>query len=440
MERNMSIDKLYSVYKNCNQKISTDTRKIITGSVFFALKGTNFNANEFASEAIKQGCKYAIIDEEKYYLNEQTILVEDVLSSLQELAKYHRQTLKYPIIGITGSNAKTTHKELIHTVLSKKYKTYATKGNLNNHIGVPLSILELDETYEFAIIEMGANHQGEIALLSSISDPDFGVITNIGKAHLEGFGGVEGIKKGKGELYKHIIAKKGKIFINADDLVLLDLANGIEQIRYGTNKDFFVHGQMVDAGNKVAFKWNTTGKDLNNQEIVETQMYGHYNFINMLCATCIGKYFKVDDKDINDALRNYIPEMNRSQTKFTNYNTLILDAYNANPSSMKIAIDNFHRLNTNNEKTLILGDMFELGEFAEEEHVQILKQLEHLKFKKAYLVGSEFFKQKINYPNYQYFQNTKDLCSFLKTHVQINNIILIKGSRGMKLEQVVELL
>lgn len=440
MEKTITIDKLYSIYINCNQKISTDTRKLIPGSIFFALKGNNFNANEFAHEALNQGCKYAVIDDEKYFLNEYTLLVDDVLSTLQELAKYHRQNLKFPIIGITGSNAKTTHKELIQAVLSKKYKTYATKGNLNNHIGVPLSILELDETYEFAIIEMGANHQGEIALLSSISDPDYGIITNIGKAHLEGFGGVEGIKKGKSELYKHIIAKKGKIFINADDQVLLDLAQVTEQIRYGTKKEFFVHGERINSGDKVAFKWNTKDKDIDNQDIVETQMYGHYNFINMLCAICIGKYFEVDEKEINDALRNYIPEMNRSQTKHTNHNTLILDAYNANPSSMKIAIDNFYSLNTTNEKILILGDMFELGEYSEEEHLQILKQLEHLKFEKAFLVGNEFLNLKLKFPTYQYFQNTKELGLFLKSNIRKNNIILIKGSRGMKLEQIVEYL
>lgn len=410
------------------------------GSIFFALKGANFNANEFAAEALKQGCKYAIIDEEKYCINEQTIMVEDVLSTLQELAKHHRQHLKIPIIGITGSNAKTTHKELIHAVVSKKYKTYATKGNLNNHIGVPLSILEIDSTYEFAIIEMGANHQGEIALLSSIADPDYGIITNIGKAHLEGFGGVEGIKKGKGELYKHIISKGGKIFINADDKVLSDLAKGIEQISYGSQRDCFVHGNIIQGTDNVVFQWNVSGKNSSSQALVETQMYGQYNFINILCAACVGKYFNVDEKDINTALRNYVPEMNRSQTKQTPNNKLILDAYNANPSSMKIAIENFHNLNSIENKILIIGDMFELGEYAKEEHLQILKQIETLKFKNAYFVGQEFNKQKSHFPQYHFFENTYELSNQLKTNQLKNNIILIKGSRSMKLEQIVDFL
>jgi UDP-N-acetylmuramoyl-tripeptide--D-alanyl-D-alanine ligase len=440
MEKNTSVEKLYSIFKSCNQLITTDTRKIIDGSIFFALKGENFNANEFAEEALKKGSSYAIIDDIRYYKNEKTILVNDVLESLQELAKYHRKTLKFPFIGITGSNAKTTHKELIHAVLSKKYKSYATKGNLNNHIGVPLSILELNESYEIAIIEMGANHQGEIALLSSICDPDYGIITNIGKAHLEGFGGVEGIKKGKGELYKHLLSKKGKIFINGDDNVLLELAKGLEQIQYGTKKEYYIHGKLNEATDQVSFQWSTKDNSLDNSNLIQTKMYGRYNFINMLCAVCIGFYFGVDEKKINDALIEYIPEMNRSQTKKTKNNNLILDAYNANPSSMKLAIENFHQSKTNQNKIVIIGDMFELGEYAESEHLQILKQLNECKYNATYLIGNEFYKHKDSYHSFCFFPKTEDLILYVKNNRLDNNTILIKGSRSMKLEQIVDFL
>lgn len=440
MEKYTPTEKLYELFINCDQNISTDTRKISSGSLFFALKGANFNANEFASEALNQGCKYAIIDDAKYFVNEQTILVQNVLQSLQELAKIHRQKLKIPIIGITGSNAKTTHKELIHAVLSKKYKTYATKGNLNNHIGVPLSILEINTNYEIAIIEMGANHQGEIAELSSISDPDYGIITNIGKAHLEGFGGVEGIKKGKSELYKHILAKNGKIFINADDKVLLELGKNLEQIKYGTNLSFFVHGELNKDNDQVSFKWNTTDKPIQNQPLIKTHMFGQYNFINMLCAVCVGNYFGVCEADINSALENYIPEMNRSQIKQTNSNTLILDAYNANPTSMKIAIENFQNSKNSFDKMVILGDMFELGKYAEMEHLQIINQLQSTNITNIYLVGNEFYKQKSNFHEINFYPSTQELAEDLKRKKITRKTILIKGSRSMKLEQVVEFL
>jgi UDP-N-acetylmuramoyl-tripeptide--D-alanyl-D-alanine ligase len=440
MENMSSIEKIYNLFKSCHQVISTDTRKIKSGSIFFALKGENFNANEFAEEALKKGCEYAIIDDENYYIDERTILVIDVLDCLQELAKHHRKKLKFPIIGITGSNAKTTHKELINAVLQKKYNTYATKGNLNNHIGVPLSILELSENHEIAIIEMGANHQGEIALLSSISDPDYGIITNIGKAHLEGFGGVEGIKKGKGELYNHLLSKKGKIFINGDDCALAELAKGLEQIPYGIQKDYFIHGKLNETTDQVSFQWNTKGNSIDNKQIIQTNMYGRYNFINMLCAVCVGYYFGIDEKNINDALIEYIPEMNRSQTKQTKSNTLILDAYNANPSSMKLAIDNFNQSKINQNKIVIIGDMFELGDYAESEHLQILEQLSICKFNETYLIGNEFYKQKELYKSFHFLKKTDDLISYINNNPLENNTILIKGSRSMKLEQIVDFL
>ena len=315
MKKHVTIEELYRLFINCNQKITTDTRKLEQGAIFFALKGDNFDANTFAQQAVDAGCGYSIVDSETVSNETTILLVNDVLESLQQLAKHHRQQLKFPVIGITGSNGKTTNKELIHAVLSKKYNTYATKGNLNNHIGVPLTLLALTNEHEMAIVEMGANHQGEIAMLSDLSDPDYGMITNIGKAHLEGFGGLEGVKKGKSELYKHIKQKKGKIFINGNDSVLTELSNDLDKIYYGENSNFDVHGKLFLNSEFVEFKWNIKSESLDNQPLVKTHMFGQYNFINLLCAACIGNYFGVKETDINDALASYMPEMNRSQVK-----------------------------------------------------------------------------------------------------------------------------
>ncbi len=439
MKKYITTEELYSLFINCNQKISTDTRKVEHGSIFFALKGDNFNANTFAQSAIDGGCRYAIVDDENISNGTTILLVNNVLAVLQDLAKYHRKQLKFPIIGITGSNGKTTNKELIHAVLSKKYKTYATKGNLNNHIGVPLTLLSLTTFHEMAIVEMGANHQGEIAMLSELSDPDYGVITNIGKAHLEGFGGEEGVKKGKSELYKHLKFKNGTIFINENDTVLKELSEGLSKIYYGDKPECDVFGAMVSNSEFVEFKWNTKGQSLDTQPLVKTHMFGHYNFVNVLCAVCIGNYFGVGEEAINEALEQYVPEMNRSQIKKTDSNTVILDAYNANPSSMDLAIKNFAEQPLKN-KVLILGDMFELGDYSEKEHEQIIKQLLETNLDEVYLVGKEFglFQTKVS--KFQFFETGQDLKLFLNNHPIFNATILIKGSRGMKLEQVVDCL
>ena len=439
MKKYITTEELYSLFINCNQKISTDTRKVEQGSIFFALKGDNFNANTFAQSAIDGGCRYAIVDDDTISNGTTILLVNNVLVVLQDLAKYHRKQLKFPIIGITGSNGKTTNKELIHAVLSKKYKTYATKGNLNNHIGVPLTLLSLTTFHEMAIVEMGANHQGEIAMLSELSDPDYGVITNIGKAHLEGFGGEEGVKKGKSELYKHLKIKNGTIFINENDTVLKELSEGLSKIYYGDKPECDVFGAMVSNSEFVEFKWNTKGQSLDTQPLVKTHMFGHYNFVNVLCAACIGNYFGVEEEAINEALEQYVPEMNRSQIKKTDKNTVILDAYNANPSSMDLAIKNFAEQPLKN-KVLILGDMFELGDYSEKEHEQIIEQLLETNFDEVYLVGKEFglFQNKVS--KFQFFETGQDLKLFLNNHPIFNATILIKGSRGMKLEQVLEYL
>jgi UDP-N-acetylmuramoyl-tripeptide--D-alanyl-D-alanine ligase len=434
-----TIEYIYQLFLTHHQKITTDTRKLEAGSIFFALKGDNFNANTFAQNAIAGGCSYAIVDEE-LVANEQTILyVKDVLETLQQLAKHHRSQLKIPIIGITGSNGKTTNKELIHAVLSKKYNTYATKGNLNNHIGVPLTLLATTAKHEIAIVEMGANHQGEIELLSNISDPDFGLITNIGKAHLEGFGGEEGVKKGKSELYKHIKQKQGKLFINADDAVLMNLSGDIKKITYGLSEEYDVYGALIEGSEFVNFKWNTKHQSLENNEVIKTNLFGHYNFINVLCAACIGHYFGVETKDINQALTEYMPEMNRSQVKKTANNTLILDAYNANPSSMQLAIAHFMKQDFKS-KLVILGDMLELGDFSKVEHKEILDQLLKDNIEYAVLIGELFYDHKNQFPHYQFFKNIEDATTYFKQqNLKLYNI-LIKGSRGIKLEKLVEYL
>lgn len=439
MKKYTSTEELYKLFIDCNQKITTDTRKLESGSIFFALKGDNFDANLFAQNAINGGCAYAVVDNDTVSDNERIVLVQDVLISLQQLAHHHRKQLKIPIIGITGSNGKTTNKELIHAVLSKKYKTYATKGNLNNHIGVPLTLLSLNKSHEIGIVEMGANHQGEINMLCDIADPDFGIITNIGKAHLEGFGGEEGVKKGKSEMYKYLAKKNGEIFINGDDSVLIELSKDLNKIYYGENSNYDIYGKLFSRGEFVEFKWNVKNNELSSQPLVKTQMFGQYNFINLLCACCIGNYFEVNEKDINSALENYIPEMNRSQVKKTNTNTVILDAYNANPSSMNLAIDNFQK-QLFDKKVAILGDMLELGEYSKHEHRKILIQLQESSIDKVFLVGVQFFELKDEFTKYHFFKSIIELKEYLSTCLIGQSTILIKGSRGIQLEKIVDFL
>jgi UDP-N-acetylmuramoyl-tripeptide--D-alanyl-D-alanine ligase len=432
-------EELYQYYLDSGQKICTDTRKLESGSVFFALKGANFNANEFASKAIDAGCSMAIVDEEKYVTHPKIVLVKDVLIALQRLANFHRKQLKIPFLAITGSNGKTTNKELIHAVLSRKYKTLATFGNLNNHIGVPLTLLSIKKEHEFAIIEMGANHQGEIEELCRITEPDFGLITNIGKAHLEGFGGIEGVKKGKSELYKFLKTVNGKAFINGDDEVLYTLAFENDKITYGSKKLYDVIGKDCTTRETVSFKYTTRygDKDWNRIEAINTQIIGNYNFINCLAAASVGHYFKVDDLLIKEALENYLPNMNRSQLVKTTKNTIILDAYNANPNSMKAAIENFAGYRSDH-KLVLLGDMFELGEYSREEHQKLVDLLKENKFKDVLLVGDEFFGLPVT--EYKKFKTTAECLLYLQKNEVIGSTVLIKGSRGMKMEILQEAL
>lgn len=430
----MNINELYDIYKKF-PLVSTDTRNISKDSIFFALKGDNFNANTLAGKALENGAAYAVIDEKEYLKDERYILVDNVLSSLQQLAAYHRKQLKIPFIGITGTNGKTTTKELVNAVLSVKYKTLATKGNLNNHIGVPLTILSVTDEYEMAVIEMGANHIGEIGELCEISKPDFGIITNIGKAHLEGFGGIEGVIKTKNDLYLAVNQNNGKLFVNSDNKLLMSLSENFERVCFGTSDTDYCKAKLLNNSALLNLEfWK------NNQYVseIQTNLVGDYNFENVLAAITVGLYFNVDASQIKTALENYIPGNNRSQIIKTNNNTIILDAYNANPSSMEASIKNFAKIDAKN-KVLIIGDMLELGEYTTSEHQHIINLVENLNFKNIFLVGNVFCEVCKN-PDYKCFKNSLEAKGWLAKNPVINSTILIKGSRGIKMEDVLDVL
>jgi len=418
----MSISELYSMYKK-HPTICTDSRKITKEAIFFALKGENFNGNEFAEKAIKNGCSYAIIDEKDYDTHQNTILVDDALATLQKLATYHRAQLNIPVIGITGTNGKTTSKELIHAVLKSEKNCYATKGNLNNHIGVPLSILEINKQHEIAIIEMGANHQHEIEFLCTIAQPTHGSITNISSAHLEGFGDLKGVINAKNELYQFIRKSNGSIFVNNEDGLLLELVIEIDKITYGEKGDCSGKLENISPFVSVTFK----------NKVIQSKLIGDFQFYNIMLAICIGKHFGIADDKIKTAIENYTPSNNRSEIIETQYNTLILDAYNANPSSMKAMLYSFAEQNYQN-KLCILGDMLELGETSLEEHQIIINLAEELKLE-CILIGKEF--SKVNTTAYN---STDDFAEFLNEKPINNKTILLKGSRGIALEKLVDLL
>lgn len=417
----MEIAELYKIFLN-HPVISTDTRKVSNGCLFFALKGENFDANTFAEQAIIEGAAYAIIDNVNFKKTEKYILVDDVLETLQRLSNYHRKQFTIPFIGITGSNGKTTSKELINAVLSEKYKTNATQGNLNNHIGVPLTILSIPKDCEIAIIEMGANHIGEIEQLCEISEPTFGIITNIGTAHIEGFGSREGVIKAKSELYHFIKENNGKLFLNEDDDLLTKLAKDIPSIKYSR-----LEINNISSNPFLSFEW----KNLK----IETQLYGEYNIPNILAAIKIGEYFNVEITAIKAALEHYVSTNNRSQIVKLPNHTLYLDAYNANPTSMNAAIDSFSKL-VDTKKLLILGDMLELGHVSQEEHQKVADKINQLKLN-ALLVGNEFQQIKNNY-ELKSVKNTDEAIAWLENNLNTFNSILIKGSRGIRLEKISE--
>ena len=414
----MEISELYKIYKS-KSSICTDTRKIKKGGLFFALKGENFNGNLFAAKAISDGCSFAIIDEKKIATNDKFILVKNVLETLQNLARHHRKQLSIPIIGITGTNGKTTSKELIHAVLKSELNSYATKGNLNNHIGVPLSILEITKEHEIAIIEMGANHEKEIEFLCDIAKPTHGVITNIGSAHLEGFKNHQGVINAKNELFNFIKKNNGLLFVNDDDNLLLNLSEKIERITYGNNG--FCKGFITKNTAYLSIKFSHTE--------INSQLIGEYQFSNIMLAVCIGNKFNIKDSNIKKAIENYTPKNNRSEILKTKDNLLILDAYNANPSSMKAMITSFSKQDYTN-KLCILGDMLELGEYTIKEHSAILDLIDTLNLE-IILIGKEFSKI-----SKEAFKDRNAFEIFLKSNPIKNKTILLKGSRGIGLEKL----
>lgn len=424
----MTIAQLHILFLQ-HKTVCTDTRKITKDCLFFALKGDNFNGNTFAKRALEKGAAYSIVDEIEYCTTDNMILVVNVLETLQQLANYHRNYYSVKIIALTGSNGKTTTKELIREVLSRAYKTKATVGNLNNHIGVPLTLLSIEQDTEIAIVEMGANHQKEIEFLCTIAQPDFGYITNFGKAHLKGFGGIEGVIKGKSELYNYITINNKYIFLNADDPIQLEkLSSYIKKIGFSKNRQEYHKIDFITANPFVTIQ--TEGIK------ITSKLIGSYNFSNCCAAILMGKYFNVPLPDIKIALEQYTPENNRSQIISKNEHQIILDAYNANPTSMDAALENFLKIESLN-KILFLGDMFELGDSAEDEHQHIADLADKMNFTNVYLVGENFYKTKTTYKKFESFES---LSSYLKDITLKKSNILIKGSRGMALERILDLL
>jgi len=428
------ISENYKKFLECSG-VCTDSRELKKDSMFFALKGENFDGNKYAVSAIENGCKFSVIDNKEFNNHPNCILVDDVLETIQKLANYHRKQLNIPIFAITGSNGKTTTKELLKSVIEKRFKVSATIGNLNNHIGVPLTILAMNSKTEFGIVEMGANHPGEIKILAEIAEPDFGLITNIGKAHIEGFGSFEGVINTKKELYDNLEKNDKITFIRFDNEILRNIAPKNTIVKYGEKDDFFVCGTHCEANPLLKIKWNN---NRTQEQTIQTNLIGTYNYENVLAAISVGLYFKVSAEDIKNAIENYFPQNNRSQIKETEKNTLIMDAYNANPTSMTAAIQNLKQIKHENI-SVIIGDMLELGNISETEHKSIIELLEKSNFKNVYLIGKTFHSVNEN-KNFKSFSNTDEFVVWLQQNKIEKSMILIKGSRGNKLEKVVEFL
>jgi len=424
----MNIEEIYKIYRQY-PSIQTDSRKIEKDDIFFALKGPNFNGNQFAEQALNAGAAYVVADEFVGVEDERIIHVNDVLKTLQQVAKFHREQFSIPFIAITGSNGKTTTKELLHAVLSTTYKTYTTKGNLNNHIGIPLTILKIKGDAEIAVIEMGANHQHEIEGYCQYAEPTHGLITNIGKAHLEGFGGEEGVKKGKGELFDYLKKNNGTIFVNTDDVAVFDLSKPISNLIFYGSKSEDANGIIVQNDPFIEIKIEDK-----NPFTIQTNLVGSYNLANVLAAVCVGKYFKIDVAKIKNAIENYYPSNSRSQLIRKDSNSIILDAYNANPGSMKAAIENFAKMK-GDKKILLLGSMMELGTDSRKEHEAIISLIGQHKWNAVVLVGKNFNEIKNNYIN---FENAEQAKGWLKDQKFENAQLLIKGSRSMQMEKVLE--
>lgn len=429
----MEIKELYQIYKS-STGVATDTRNIQQGNIFFALKGHKFNANTFATEALKAGANYAVIDEAEFVVSDKCILVGNVLETLQYLANYHRKQFDIPVIGLTGSNGKTTNKELLSRVLATKYNVHATKGNLNNHIGVPLTLLSMTDDTQIAVIEMGANHQKEIESLCKIAEPTHGFITNLGKSHLEGFGGEEGIRKGKGELFDFLKASGGIAFVNQTDEKVMTLVKEKQMmtvVYFGEGENAL---EMV--GESLVIKF----KSPESKQEFTTHIGGKYNFDNMQTAYNIGLYFDVDDLEACQAIANYNPDNNRSQTVELGSNSFLMDAYNANPSSMEAAIKSFAQLETPKQKVVILGDMFELGEYSEKEHEALGKLVSSYNFDYVVLFGENMKAALLHLPKAFYFTDKFSLHNWVLDKCFENTYFLIKGSRGVGLESVLKVM
>lgn len=425
----MTISQIHKLFLD-SKGVSTDTRKISKNTLFFSLKGENFNGNTYADKALELGASFAIIDEPEFKTSDKHILVNNTLKTLQDLALYHREFLGITIIGLTGSNGKTTSKELINCVLSSKFKTTATIGNLNNHIGVPLTLLSMTQETEIGIVEMGANHQGEIESLCAICKPDYGYITNIGKAHLEGFGGIEGVLKGKTELYRHLKQNDKAVFINIEDQKLVNASSGIKSFSFSQTSKSDCTIKLIEANPNVIVSYQNL--------IINSNLIGVYNFTNIAAAIAIGNHFNTPPNAIKGAIESYIPTNNRSQIIKKDSYTIILDAYNANPSSMEAAINNLTTLNDNN-KIVFLGDMFELGSEAKAEHQKITNLITNTSVNEIYLLGKNFFQTTSDDPRVKKFESFENL----KSNWKLKNkkvTILIKGSRGMQLERILNLL
>ena len=427
----MELNQIHKLFLACSA-VSTDTRNISQNAFFFALKGPNFNANTFAAQALESGARYAVIDEVVQPINDSFILVENVLKTLQDLARFHRDYLGLPVVALTGSNGKTTTKELINAALKQRFKTIATIGNLNNHIGVPLTLLSMNADTEVGVVEMGANHVNEIALLCSIAKPNVGYITNFGKAHLEGFGSEQGVVVAKSELYDYLKANKGLIIMNSDDAK--------QEKQVGQYSNTFSFSEYKQASINISLLDSQPFLNVSLVDIViKTHLVGVYNFHNIAAALAVGSFFNLTPQQLKSGIEAYVPANNRSQIIQQNSNQILLDAYNANPSSMEVALENF-KGTQNSNKLAILGDMFELGANSAKEHLEIVNQAILTKGCVFYFIGSHFFEQKIAHSTFLFFETFKELQSHLEEITISNTSILIKGSRGMALERVLDLI
>ena len=431
----MEIAELYKLYTE-HPVVTTDSRDCPKGSIFFALKGESFDGNKFAAAALEKGCAYAVVDEAEYATDQRCILVDDVLTTFKELAREHRRQFSLPVVGITGTNGKTTTKELVSAVLSEKYRVMYTQGNFNNDVGVPKTLFRLQPSDEIAVVEMGASHPGDIKKLVEYVEPTCGMITNVGRAHLQGFGSFEGVMKTKGELYDFLAAHDGLVFINADNEHLMKMAEERHLNRlvcYGKNEDCDVWGEVISCAPFLKFRWRTETLEWHE---VQTHLIGSYNIDNMLAAISIGLHFEVSPQQVDHALESYVPSNNRSQLTVTEHNHLVVDAYNANPSSMAAAIENFRMMDVPN-KMAILGQMGELGAVSREEHEKVVEQLQAAGLEKVWLVGNEY--ADIACP-YRKFHDVEEVKAAIREQQPTNHYILIKGSNSVKLYQLPELL